>query len=193
MRRSCPVPGLPDESFVHDGQLTKREIRAATLSLLAPFPGALLWDVGAGCGSIAIEWLRSCMGTRAVAIESKPQRLDMIRRNADTLGVPELIVVEGMAPQALAGLDAPDVIFVGGGITHDNLFDTCWAALKPGGRLVANVVTLEGEARLVALRQTFGGTLTRMSVARAAPVGRYCGWKTLMPVTLWNVTKGRDT
>jgi precorrin-6Y C5,15-methyltransferase (decarboxylating) len=188
-----PVPGLPDDAFVHDGQLTKREIRAATLSLLAPFPNALLWDVGAGCGSIAIEWLRSGLGTRAVAIESKPERLTMIRQNADTLGVPDLTIIEGAAPDALAGLDTPDVIFIGGGITQDNLFQACWTALKPGGRLVANVVTLEGEARLVALREKFGGALTRISVARAAPVGRYCGWKTLMPVTLWSVAKGRDT
>lgn len=187
-----PVPGLPDDAFVHDGQLTKREIRAATLSLLAPYPNALLWDVGAGCGSVAIEWLRSGMGTRAVAIESKPERLDMIRANADALGVPDLTIVDGVAPEVLSGLDAPDVIFIGGGITHENLFEACWAALKPCGRLVANVVTLEGEARLVGLREKFGGALTRISVARAAPVGRYCGWKTLMPVTLWSVTKGSD-
>jgi precorrin-6Y C5,15-methyltransferase (decarboxylating) len=187
-----PVPGLPDDAFVHDGQLTKREIRAATLSQLAPFPNALLWDVGAGCGSIAIEWLRSGMGTRAVAIESKLERLAMIRQNADTLGVPDLAIIEGMAPKALTGLDTPDVIFVGGGITHENLFEACWSALKRDGRLVANAVTLEGEALLVGLREQFGGTLTRISVARAAPVGRYCGWKTLMPVTLWSVTKERD-
>lgn len=187
-----PVPGLPDDAFRHDGQLTKREVRAATLSLLQPFPNALLWDVGAGCGSIAIEWMRSGMGTRAIAIESKPERLAMIRENAAALGVSDLVSIEGEAPMALAGLEAPDVVFIGGGITHDGLFDACWHALKLGGRLVANAVTIEGEARLAELRGRHGGELTRISVARAAPVGRYCGWKSLMPVTLWSVTKGRD-
>ncbi len=184
-----PVPGLPDDAFRHDGQLTKREIRAATLSLLAPFPNALLWDVGAGCGSIAVEWLRTGMGTRAIAIEPKPERLAMIRENADVLGVPDLDVVEGEAPQALSGLDAPDVIFIGGGITTEGLFETCWQALKPGGRLVANAVTLEGEAMLVRLRGLHGGEMSRIAVSRAAPVGRFCGWKSLMPVTMWSVVK----
>ncbi|NKN37856.1 precorrin-6y C5,15-methyltransferase (decarboxylating) subunit CbiE [Agrobacterium sp. a22-2] len=187
-----PVPGLPDDAFRHDGQLTKREVRAATLALLTPFPNALLWDVGAGCGSIAIEWLRCGMGTKAVAIEPKPERVAMIRFNADTLGTPDLKVVEGEAPAALADLDVPDVIFIGGGITHEGLFETCWAALRSGGWLVANAVTIEGEARLAELRGLFGGDLTRISVARAAPVGRYCGWKSLMPVTTWSVTKGAD-
>ncbi|MDI7863580.1 precorrin-6y C5,15-methyltransferase (decarboxylating) subunit CbiE [Rhizobiaceae bacterium n13] len=187
-----PVPGLPDDAFRHDGQLTKREVRAATLSLLQPFPNALLWDVGAGCGSIAIEWMRAGMGTRAVAIENRAERLTMIRENAATFGVPDLVSVEGEAPDALAGLDLPDVVFIGGGITTDRLFEACWQALKPGGRLVANAVTIEGEARLAELRGLHGGELTRISVARAAPVGRYCGWKSLMPVTLWSVSKGRE-
>ncbi len=187
-----PVPGLPDDAFRHDGQLTKREVRAATLSLLQPFPNALLWDVGAGCGSVAIEWMRSGMGTRAIAIESKPERLAMIRENAVALGAPDLVTIEGEAPAALDGLEAPDVVFIGGGITVDGLFDACWRGLKPGGRLVANAVTIEGEARLAELRGLYGGELTRISVARAAPVGRYCGWKSLMPVTLLSLTKGRD-
>lgn len=185
-----PVGGLPDEAFHHDGQLTKREVRAATLSLLAPYPNALLFDVGAGCGSIAIEWLRSGMGTRAIAIEAKPERVAMIRANAENLGVPDLQVIEGHAPEALIGLEVPDVVFIGGGITHEDLFETCWLALKPGGKLVANAVTVEGEAELATLRSLHGGELIRISVARAAPVGRYCGWKSLMPVTIWSVTKG---
>ncbi|MCF1492738.1 precorrin-6y C5,15-methyltransferase (decarboxylating) subunit CbiE [Agrobacterium vitis] len=184
-----PVPGLPDDAFRHDGQLTKREVRAATLAHLAPFPNALLWDVGAGCGSIAIEWLRAGMGTRAIAIEPKPERLAMMRDNAEALGVPDLEIVEAEAPAGLLKLDPPDVIFIGGGITTEGLFDACWQALKPGGRLVANAVTLEGEAQLVTLRGLHGGELSRISVSRAAPVGRFCGWKSLMPVTTWSVSK----
>ncbi|GEO85008.1 MULTISPECIES: precorrin-6y C5,15-methyltransferase (decarboxylating) subunit CbiE [Alphaproteobacteria] len=185
-----PVPGLPDEAFRHDGQLTKREIRAVTLSQLSPFPDALLWDVGAGCGSIAIEWMRAGMGTRAIAIESKAERAAMIRANADALGVPDLEIIEDVAPEGLEGLEPPDVVFIGGGITNEGVFEACWEALAPGGQLVANVVTIEGEARLADLRGAFGGELIRLSVARAAPVGRYCGWKSLMPVTIWSVTKG---
>lgn len=184
-----PVPGLPDDAFRHDGQLTKREVRAATLAFLAPFPNALLWDVGAGCGSVAIEWLRAGMGTRAIAVEPKPERVAMIRANAEALGVPDLEIVEGAAPAALDGLERPDAIFVGGGITTDGLFDACWQALKPGGRLVANAVTLEGEVALVAFRGRHGGEMSRISVSRAAPVGRFCGWKSLMPVTIWSVVK----
>lgn len=186
----APVPGLPDEAFRHDGQLTKREIRAATLAQLAPFPNALLWDVGAGCGSIALEWMRAGMGTKAIAIEPKPERVAMIRANAETLGVPDLEIIEGHAPEALTGLKRPDVIFIGGGITGEGLFGTCWAALGAGGLLVANAVTIEGEARLAELRGQYGGELVRIQVSRAAPVGRYCGWKSLMPVTMWTVVKG---
>lgn len=185
-----PVAGLPDEVFRHDGQLTKREIRAVTLAQLAPFPNALLWDVGAGCGSIGIEWMRTGMGTKAVAIEAKAERVEMIRANAEALGVPDLEIVEGPAPEALDGLQEPDVVFIGGGINTEGLFEACWEALSPGGQLVANAVTIEGEARLADLRGVFGGDLIRLSVARAAPVGRYCGWKSLMPVTIWSVTKG---
>lgn len=186
----APVPGLPDDAFRHDGQLTKREIRAATLAQLAPFPNALLWDVGAGCGSIAIEWMRAGMGTKAIAIEPKPERVAMIRQNAETLGVPDLEIIEGHAPEALTGLKRPDVIFIGGGITGEGLFDTCWAALGVGGLLVANAVTIEGEARLAELRGLYGGELVRIQVSRAAPVGRFCGWKAAMPVTMWTVVKG---
>jgi len=184
-----PVSGLPDDAFVHDGQLTKREVRAATLSLMQPMPGQHLWDVGAGCGSISVEWMRAASGCSATAIETKPERLAMIGVNAKSLGVPDLKIIAGDAPSALIGLTLPDAIFIGGGITGDGVFDACWSALKPGGRLVANAVTLEGEAKLTSLRSIHGGEITRISVAHASPVGRYCGWKSLMPVTIWSVVK----
>ena len=184
-----PVTGLPDDAYLHDGQLTKREVRAATMSILQPLPDQHLWDVGAGCGSIGIEWMRAAARCSATAIETKPERLVMIAANAKNLGVPDLKIVEGEAPDALKGLIQPDAIFVGGGITGEGVFDACWAALKPGGHLVANVVTLEGEAKLIGLRASYGGDMTRISVSHASPVGRYCGWKSLMPVTIWSVAK----
>ncbi|WP_412539701.1 precorrin-6y C5,15-methyltransferase (decarboxylating) subunit CbiE [Longispora sp. K20-0274] len=183
------VPGLPDESYEHDGQLTKRDIRAVTLARLAPRPGELLWDVGAGNGSIGIEWMRSHASCRALAIESHPDRLARIAANAATLGVPGLRTVAGRAPEALDGLDAPDAVFVGGGLTVPGVVDACWAALRPGGRLVANAVTLETEAVLAACFGTHGGDLTRIAVSRAAPVGGFTGWRPAMPVTQWTVVK----
>lgn len=185
-----PVPGLPDEAYEHDGQLTKREIRAVTLAHLGPMPGALLWDIGAGNGSIAIEWMRAARGAKAIAIESDATRCERIAANAMSLGTPTLDVRHGDAPLALEGLDAPDAVFVGGGMSEQGLFETAWAALKPGGRLVANAVTVESEARLYALREHFGGELARMQVSRAEPVGRFFGWKPMMPVSLWSVRKG---
>lgn len=179
------TPGLPDDAFVHDGQLTKREVRAATVAALAPLPGQILWDVGAGCGSIGIEWMRAGNGAAAIAIERDPARRDYIARNAASLGVPGLQIVAGDAPAALAGLAAPDAVFIGGGLSTPRLVETCLAALKPGGRLVANVVTLEGEAALVALHGKHGGDLTRLAISRAAPVGPFQGWRSLMPVTQW--------
>jgi precorrin-6y C5,15-methyltransferase (decarboxylating), CbiE subunit/precorrin-6Y C5,15-methyltransferase (decarboxylating), CbiT subunit len=183
------VPGLPDEAFEHDGQLTKREVRAVTLSRLAPLPGELLWDVGAGAGSIAIEWMRTHPSCRAVAIECHRERADRIRRNAETLGVPALQVVEGTAPAVLDGLPTPDAIFIGGGATTPGLIDRCWSALRPGGRLVANAVTLETEALLADWYGRLGGDLVRLAVQRAAPVGGFTGWRSAMPVTIWTVTK----
>ena len=184
------VPGLPDEAFEHDGQLTKREVRAVTLSRLGPVPGGLMWDVGAGCGSICIEWVRAARGARAVAIEASEARRKMAAHNAMTLGAPGLEIIAGSAPDALAGLEAPDAVFIGGGISGDGVFEAAWEALKPFGRLVANAVTVEGEARLFALQSVHGGEMVRMQVSRAEPVGRYLGWKPLMPVTIWSVTKG---
>jgi len=183
------VPGLPDDAFEHDGQLTKREVRALSLAALAPLPGQLLWDVGAGAGSVAIEWLRTHPSCRAVAVESRDERVARIGRNAAALGVPALSVVHGRAPAALTGLPTPDAVFVGGGLTGDGVLDTCWTALPPGGRLVANAVTLESEAVLTRWQATVGGTLTRVEVSRAAPVGGFTGWRPMMPVTQWEVVK----
>jgi precorrin-6Y C5,15-methyltransferase (decarboxylating) len=183
------TPGLPDEAFRHDGQLTKREVRAVTLAALAPVPGQLLWDVGAGCGSIAIEWSRAHPMCRAVAVEPRADRRAMIAANADALGCPHLRIVEGRAPEALAGLPRPDAVFVGGGVGADGVLEAGWRALGPGGRLVANAVTVEGEAALLGFRSRFGGGLTRLSFSRAEPVGSFTGWRPLMPVTQLAVVK----
>ncbi|ADC62740.1 precorrin-6y C5,15-methyltransferase (decarboxylating), CbiE subunit [Allochromatium vinosum DSM 180] len=183
--------GLPDAAYEHDGQLTKRDVRAATLARLAPMPGELLWDVGAGCGSIGIEWMRADERCRAIAIESDAGRRALIERNRDALGVPDLVLVAGRAPEALEGLQTPDSIFIGGGLTVAGVAERCWSALKPGGRLVANAVTIQSEAFLVALRERIGGELTRISVAHAAPLGRFDGWRTAMPVTLLTAVKPR--
>ncbi|MDF1607631.1 precorrin-6y C5,15-methyltransferase (decarboxylating) subunit CbiE [Hoeflea sp. YIM 152468] len=183
------VPGLPDEAFEHDGQLTKREVRAMTLARLGPVPGGLMWDVGAGCGSIGIEWIRAARGAKAIAIEASDARRTMMARNAIALGAPGLDIIAGTAPDALADLASPDAVFIGGGVSHDGVFEAAWDALKPSGRMVANAVTVEGEARLFALHAVHGGELIRLQVSRAEPVGRYLGWKPMMPVTLWSVTK----
>ncbi|EME71740.1 precorrin-6Y C5,15-methyltransferase [Paramagnetospirillum caucaseum] len=176
------APGLPDEAFEHDGQLTKRDIRAATLAALAPLPGQVLWDVGAGSGSIAIEWMRA--GGRALAIEGKPDRLERIARNAARLGVPGLEIVAGRAPDALPlDREPPDAIFVGGGVSEAGLLDICWSALGRGGRLVANAVTMEGEAALVALFGLHGGEMTRLAVAHLDRVGGFHAWHPAMTVT----------
>ncbi|UOY03451.1 precorrin-6y C5,15-methyltransferase (decarboxylating) subunit CbiE [Blastococcus sp. PRF04-17] len=183
------VPGLPDAAFEDDGQLTKREVRAVTLARLVPLPGQLLWDVGAGAGSIGIEWMRTHPSCRAVAVESHPDRAARITRNAAHLGVPGLQVVEGRAPEALAGLPAPDAVFVGGGATTPSLLEACWAALPAGGRLVVNAVTVESEAVLAGWFTRVGGELVRIAVQRAEPVGSYSGWKAAMPVTIFSVVR----
>lgn len=181
--------GLPDEAFQHDGQLTKREIRAATLSALRPLPGQLLWDVGAGCGSIAIEWLRTHRSLSAIAIESDGARQDLIEGNAATLGTPQLKLVKGTAPQAYDGLPDPDAIFIGGGLADAGVVEGAWERLKGGGRLVANAVTAEGEAQLFAWHGKLGGEMARLSIARLSPVGELHGWRPLMPVTQYWVDK----
>lgn len=183
------VPGLPDAAFHHDGQLTKREVRAVTLAALAPVPGQLLWDVGAGCGSVAIEWMRAAANSRAIAIESRADRRRLIADNAMALGAPKLDIVEGRAPEALVGLPAPDAVFVGGSVSRDGVLVSAWEALRPGGRLVANAVTMEGEAALVAWRARNGGELTRIAISRAAAVGAYNVWRPAMAVTQLSATK----
>ena len=181
-------PGLSDEAFVHDGQLTKREVRAATLAALAPLPGQVLWDIGAGCGSIGIEWMRAARDARAIAIEREPARQALIAQNAAALGVPRLRVIAGAAPGALAGLDPPDAIFIGGGVS-EAVIEQCWSALKPAGRLAANVVTIESESVLLNAQARYGGALVRIAVSRAGPVGGRTAFRPLMPVTQWSVTK----
>ncbi|MFE9553926.1 precorrin-6y C5,15-methyltransferase (decarboxylating) subunit CbiE [Streptomyces sp. NPDC006692] len=183
------VPGLPDEAYEHDGQLTKRHIRAATLGALAPAPGELLWDIGGGSGSIAVEWMRTHPSCRALSVERDPVRAERIARNADRLGVPALRVVTGAAPAALAQLPAPDAVFIGGGLTVPGLLAACWDALPTGGRLVANTVTLESEALLAEWYRRHGGELVRLAVAHAVPVGTFTGWRQAMPVTQWAVVK----
>jgi precorrin-6Y C5,15-methyltransferase (decarboxylating) len=183
------LPGLPDEAFQHDGQLTKREIRAATLAVLAPLPGQRLWDVGAGCGSIAIEWLRADAQLSAIAIERDAARAALIARNAALLGVPSLEIVHAAAPTALAGLTPPDAVFIGGGVADPALLPAVWHALKPGGRLVTNVISTEGERALYEWQATHGGALTRIAVSRAEKLGAHLGWRALAPVTQLAVTK----
>jgi precorrin-6Y C5,15-methyltransferase (decarboxylating) len=184
------VPGLPDDAYETDGQLTKRHVRAATLASLGPAPHAHLWDIGAGSGSISIEWLRAERSASATAIESHAERAARIERNATALGVPDrLAVVVGTAPEALPGLEAPSAVFVGGGATAPGLLDACWDALRSGGRLVVNAVTLESEQVVVAARTARGGTLTRIEIAHAQPIGGFTGWRPQMPVVQWAVTK----
>jgi precorrin-6Y C5,15-methyltransferase (decarboxylating) len=183
------VPGLPDDAYEHDGQLTKRDVRAVTLARLVPLPGQLLWDVGAGAGSVGIEWMRVHPSCRALAVESRPERAARIAGNAARLGVPDLRVVEGRAPGVLEGLPTPDAVFVGGGATTPLLLDACWAALPSGGRLVVNAVTVESEAVLAEWFAQVGGELVRLGVQRAEPVGGFTGWKAAMPVTIWSVTR----
>ncbi|WP_226344871.1 precorrin-6y C5,15-methyltransferase (decarboxylating) subunit CbiE [Agilicoccus flavus] len=179
------VPGLPDDAYETDGQLTKWEVRALTLAALAPAPGELLWDVGGGTGTIGIEWMRAHRRCRAVALEPRADRAERIARNAARLGVPGLRVVTGRAPDALAGLDPPDAIFVGGGLTEPGLLEHCLAALRPGGRIVVNAVTLESEALLVDAARRLGGRLTRLEVSRAEGLGSFTGWVPARPVTQW--------
>ena len=176
-------PGLPDDAFAHDGLLTRRALRAAALSALAPAPGQLLWDVGAGCGSVAIEWMRAARGARAVAVERNVKRLALIERNAERLGVPGLRIVHDEAPAALTSLDAPDAVFVGGGLSSPDLLDVCWSALNEGGRLVAHAVTVEGERSLIDAHVAFGGELSRIAVSCAVPLGRYHAFRPAHPVT----------
>ncbi len=184
------APGLDDDLFASDGVMTKREARALTISALRPLPGQVLWDVGAGCGSIGIEWLRAAgPKARVLAIEAKPERCALIADNRVRFGATRLEIVAGEAPEALAGLTAPDTVFIGGGITVPGVFAACWGALKPGGLLVANGVTLEAEAALAGWSQSHGGALIRIEIARTVPLGGFTGWRPLMPLSQWSVRK----
>lgn len=186
--RALPrASGLPDDWFESDGQITKRPVRALTLSALAPLPGELLWDIGAGSGSIGIEWLLSHPANAAVALEADPERAARARRNAAALGVERLRVIEGFAPDCLPDGPAPDAVFIGGGLSHAVL-EALWARLPGGTRLVANAVTLESEAVLVHWHTSKGGTLLRIELADAAPIGSRHGWKARYPVVQWSVT-----
>jgi precorrin-6B C5,15-methyltransferase / cobalt-precorrin-6B C5,C15-methyltransferase len=181
--------GLPDHWFEHDGQITKREIRAVTLASLAPRKGERLWDIGAGSGSIAIEWMLRDPSNSAIAIERNKDRAARIARNAIALGVPDLAIIEGSAPDALGGLAQPDAIFVGGGATADGVLDAAWEALKPGGRLVVNAVAIETQAELTRRFTKFGGDLLSLNIARADPLGGFHGWRPSLPVVQWSVVK----
>jgi precorrin-6Y C5,15-methyltransferase (decarboxylating) len=180
---------LPDTEFEHDGQLTKQDIRAVTLSALRPRPGARLWDVGAGSGSIGIEWLLSHPACLAIAIERDPARCERIRRNAHALGVPQLELVQGLAPDVLDGLPQPDAVFVGGGAANPDVLEQCWGALGRGGWLVANAVSLETEGQLLAEHAARGGELRRLSIEVAAPLGTMTGWRPALPVMQWRIQK----
>ncbi|CCH66785.1 Cobalt-precorrin-6y C5-methyltransferase [Richelia intracellularis HH01] len=183
------VSSLPDNAYHHDGQITKKEIRSITLAALAPLPGQLLWDVGAGCGSVGIEWMRTHDHCRTIAIEQDASRLKYIADNASSLGTPQLRIIFGKAPLALQNLLTPNVIFIGGGITNKGLLETCWQALPPGGKLVTNVVTVEGEMKIFDWYKQLGGNLTRIAVQKAEPIGNFWGWKAIAPITQWVVVK----
>jgi precorrin-6B C5,15-methyltransferase / cobalt-precorrin-6B C5,C15-methyltransferase len=183
------LAGLPNEAFTHDGQLTKREVRAATLSALGPAPDQSLWDIGAGCGSVAIEWMRSTRGCEAFAFEQDEDRLKMIAINTDQLGTPRLKIVAGKVPDTLQGKPRPDAVFIGGGIGIPGVFERAWEQLKSGGRMVANVVTIEGEMHLYDLQEKHGGELVRMEVSHLTSVGPYRALKPRMAVTQWRTRK----
>jgi precorrin-6Y C5,15-methyltransferase (decarboxylating) len=186
------VPGLDDDAFEHDGQLTRRDLRASALARLCPVPGQLLWDVGAGAGSVGIEWMRTDARCRAVAVEADAGRAARIGRNAARLGVPGLEVRHGRAPEVLAGLPRPDAVFVGGGASRPGVLDRCWEALPPGGRIAVHAVTLETERLLVDRFRRHGGELTRVSVEHAGPLGTFTGWNPARPVVQWAATKEEE-
>lgn len=184
-----PTIGLPDSAFSNDGQLTKRDVRAIVLARLAPLPGDLLWDVGAGSGSIGIEWLRAHAKNRAIAIEADAGRQQLIECNRDALGVPHLQLVKDSAPAALIDLETPDAIFIGGGATDNGVLETCWNRLRGGGRLVATAVTLQSELTLQQWRERHGGALTRIQIAHAQPLGDFDTWRGALPITLLDAVK----
>ena len=183
-----PLMGLPDDAFASDGTMTKQEVRAITLAKLMPMRGAVLWDVGCGSGSVAIEWMRGARDAVAFGVEPRADRIALATQNSLALGAPRLTVIEGRAPESLVGLPKPDAVFVGGGLTQET-FQIAWDALSSHGRFVANAVTLETEAVLRDLHLKFGGQLIRLAVERAEPVGRLTGWRPAMTVTQWSIVK----
>ena len=182
-------PGLDDDFFESDGQLTKREVRAVTLAALAPRQGELLWDIGLGAGSIAIEWLLRHSSLRAIGVEEREDRAARAMRNALALGTPDLQMIIGHAPQALAGLLPPNAVFIGGGFTDEGVFEAAWTALRPGGRIVANAVTLESETRLKEAFERHGGELVRIEIDKVVKIGGFHGWRPAMPVIQWRAVK----
>jgi precorrin-6Y C5,15-methyltransferase (decarboxylating) len=187
-----PLPmtaGLPDDAYETDGQLTKCEVRAVTLARLAPLPGQTLWDVGAGTGSVGIEWMRAHSSCRTIAFECRADRAERIRHNANRLGTAELLVVTGKAPATFEKLEQPDAIFIGGGVSAPDLVLSCWDRLRPGGRLVANTVTIAGEATIASWQMKLGGELSRITITRSQMIGGMLGWRALTPVTQWVVVK----
>jgi precorrin-6Y C5,15-methyltransferase (decarboxylating) len=180
--------GLPDSAFLHDGTMTKQDVRAVTMAKLMPMPNALLWDVGCGCGSVAVEWMRSANNARAIGIEARADRREMALKNAQNLGGFNLQLIAGKAPEGLNGLTSPDAIFIGGGLSAE-VFDLCYAALKPMGRLVCNAVTLGSEQVLLGKYTALGGSLTKLQFAQASPIGGKVGWKPAMPVTQYSLVK----
>lgn len=180
--------GLPDSAFLHDGTMTKQDVRAVTMAKLMPMPNALLWDVGCGCGSVAVEWMRSANNARAIGIEARADRREMALKNAQNLGGFNLQLIAGKAPEGLNGLASPDAIFIGGGLSAE-VFDLCYAALKPMGRLVCNAVTLGSEQVLLGKYTALGGSLTKLQFAQASPIGGKVGWKPAMPVTQYSLVK----
>ncbi|WP_084534713.1 precorrin-6y C5,15-methyltransferase (decarboxylating) subunit CbiE [Nocardia yamanashiensis] len=186
--RLTRLPGLPDTVYGGDGQLTKAEVRTLTVAALAPAPGELLWDVGGGSGTIAIEWCRTDSSCRAVTFEQHDSRRKQITENAAQLGVPGIEVL-GAAPDSFGDRQAPDAVFIGGGLTQPGMFDACWDRLRPGGRLVANAVTAESEALVTSLAAAHGGSLRRFQIYRAEPLGGFTSWRPQLPVTQWSVVK----
>ena len=184
------APGLPETAFQHDNMITKREVRAATLAALSPLPGETLWDIGAGSGAIAIEWLRLVPTARAIAVETNEDRVQSIRTNALNLGVPSLEIINGHAPRVFVGIDgSPDAIFVGGGVSNDALMHACWDRLATGGRLIANAVTLQAQQSLLNFHEKWGGETTKLSIARESRGGRFSGLRPLMEVWQLRVVK----
>ena len=183
------VPGRPGDAFTHDGQISQPEVRAVVMARLAPRGGEHLWDLGAGSGAVAVEWLLADPANRATAVEQRPERVANVRENARRHGVGHLEALEGDTLSVMPSLACPDAVFIGGGATGEGVIDSAWSALPVGGRCVATAVTTEGEVALLTAQGRYGGQLTRLSVDRTAPLGRFNGWQSDRPITIWSATK----